>query len=263
MKFKDKTVWITGASSGIGEALAYELSRTGARLILSARNQQELQRVLSGCDCAEKHLIIPLDLENYHQLEDLANRIWEEHGPIDVLINNAGLSQHYLVADSKFESDEKIININLLGTIALTRPVLKRMLERNQGQIAVTLSMLGFYGMQTRCAYSASKHGLKGYFEGLRNELFKSNIKITLIYPGYIKTQIAKHALIADGRAAGQNDKFHKQGIAVARCAEKIIYAIEHEKPEQIVAGMKERFGLLLVRYFPGLFRLLSPKFDI
>lgn len=263
MRFKDKTVWITGASSGIGESLAYELACAGAKLILSARNEKELQRVLSGCAFLEKHVIIPLDLEKYRTLEAMANQVWEEHGPIDVLINNAGISQRYLVADSKLESDEKIMDINFLGTIALTRPVLKRMLECKSGHIAVTVSMLGFYGMQTRCGYSASKHALRGYFEGLRNELFRTNVKITLLYPGYINTQIAKNALMADGAPFGQNDEFHAHGIPAKKCAQKIIRAIEYEKPQQIIAGIKERFGLLLARFFPGLFRYLSPRFDI
>ncbi|CDZ78724.1 Putative oxidoreductase SadH [Legionella massiliensis] len=263
MTFKDKTVWITGASSGIGESLAYELAKAGARLILSARNEAELQRVKEACLASESHTIVPIDLEKYHLLETTANKVWEEHGPIDVLICNAGVSQRYLVVESKLDLDEKIMDTNFWGTIALTRPILKKMLERQSGHLAVTSSMLGLYGVQTRAAYSASKHALRGYFESLRNELFKTKIKITLIYPGYINTKISKNALVADGRSYGQSDALHIKGIAPQLCAQKIIYAIEHEKPQLIVAGPKERFGLVMARFFPAIFRHFSSRLDI
>lgn len=262
-ELKDKTVWITGASSGIGEALAYEMARAGAKVILSARSEKELQRVCAACMFAEKHCIVPLDLAKHDELEDLVTRIWETHGPIDILINNAGLSQRYLVADSNFALDKRIMDTNFLGTVALTRPVLKRMLQRNSGQIAVVSSMLGLYGIQTRAAYSASKHALKGYFESLRNELIKTDVHITLIYPGYINTQITQNALLADGTSFGHLDNAHAKGILPAECAQKIVKAIEHNKAVVFIAGAKERFGAFMARFFPGLFRYLSPRFEV
>lgn len=263
MELKNKTVWITGASSGIGEALAYEMARAGATIILSARSERELQRVCAACMFAEKHCIVPLDLAKHHELEDTVTRIWETHGPIDILINNAGLSQRYLVADSNFELDKRIMDTNFLGTIALTRPVLKRMLLRNSGQIAVVSSMLGLYGIQTRAAYSASKHALKGYFESLRNELINTDVNITLIYPGYINTQITQNALLADGTSFGRMDNAHAKGILPAECAQKIVKAIEHKKAVVFIAGAKERLGAFMARFFPGLFRYLSPRFEV
>jgi short-subunit dehydrogenase len=202
-------------------------------------------------------------MEKYHLLEEKASSVWEKYGPIDVLINNAGVSQRYLVVDSKLGLDKKIIDTNFMGPIALTRPILKKMVERNDGHLAVTSSMLGLYGIQTRAAYSASKHALRGYFESLRNELAYTNLGITLIYPGYINTQVAKNALTAEGIPYGQNDVFHKQGVSPAKCAEKIISAIEKGRPVVVVAGMKERFGMLLARFCPALFRWLSKQFDV
>lgn len=263
MELKNKTVWITGASSGIGEALAYEMARAGAKIILSARSENELQRVRAACMFSEKQCIVPLDLEKSNELEGIVTRVWETHGPIDILINNAGLSQRYLVADANFELDKRIMDTNFLGTIALTRPVLKRMLLRNSGQIAVVSSMLGLYGIQTRAAYSASKHALRGYFESLRNELVKTEINITLIYPGYIKTQITQNALLADGTPFGRIDDSHAKGILPEICAQKIVKAIEHKKPVVFIAGAKERFGAFLARFFPSLFRYLSPRFEV
>lgn len=126
MNLNNKTVWITGASSGIGEALAYELASSGARLILSARSQAELERVKNLCTSPEKHIVVPLNLEHHQALANQALSVWEEYGPIDILINNAGLSQRYLVADSAFELDKKIMDVNFFGAVALTRPILKK-----------------------------------------------------------------------------------------------------------------------------------------
>jgi dehydrogenase/reductase SDR family member 7B len=263
MELNNKTVWITGASSGIGEALAYEMARAGAKVILSARSEKELQRVQAACPFPEKHCVVPLDLAKQDEMENKVSSVWEMHGPIDILVNNAGLSQRYQVVDSHFELDKQIMDINFLGTIALTRPVLTRMLQRNSGQIAVVSSMLGLYGIQTRAAYSASKHALRGYFESLRNELFNTEIDITLIYPGYIKTQITQNALLADGTHFGRVDNAHAKGIAPEKCAQKIVNAIVHKKPVVFIAGAKERFGAFLARFFPGLFRYLSPRFEV
>jgi short-subunit dehydrogenase len=259
----NKVVWITGASSGIGEALAYELAQSGATLILSARNEIELERVRAACQFSQRHQVIPLDLENNLDLEAKINAAIEQHGPIDVLINNAGISQRYLVADSSFAVDKKIIDVNLLGAIAMTRPVLKHMLARNQGQIAVVSSMLGLYGIQSRAAYSASKHGLRGYFESLRNELAQTAVRITLVYPGYIGTEITKNAMTADGGHYGGMDKVHAKGIPASVCAKKIIHALEQQKAVVIISGFKERLGAFMNRFFPALFRIIAPKFKI
>ncbi|WP_347251981.1 SDR family oxidoreductase [Legionella sp.] len=260
---QDKTTWITGASSGIGEALVYEITRAGAKVILSARNEEALQRVRKNCVSPEKHSIIPLDLENYRELKKKAEEVWDQHGPIDVLIHNGGISQRYLAADAELEMDEKIMKINFFGAIALTHPILKKMLERNSGHLVVTSSILGLYGVQTRSAYSASKHALKGYFESLRNELVKTGVKVTLVYPGYINTQISMHALVANGTVYGKADKAHLNAIPRENCARQMREAIEQDKPEVIIAGFKEKLGLLASRLLPSLFRRLTPKLEI
>ena len=258
-----KTVWITGASSGIGEALSYEFARRGAKVILSARNESELNRVRQGCVAPERHHVVPLDLEQYRQLETRADEVWRVLGPIDILINNAGLSQRYLGLESTLELDEKIMNVNFFGTIALTRPILRHMAKRGLGHIAVVSSVLGLYGIQTRTTYSASKHALRGYFDSLRNELFRTPIKITTIYPGYITTNVSKNALDAGGQPHGKTDEGHKAGVSHQVCARRIIDAIVQDKREVIIAGPKELFGVYMSRYFPGLFARISPKLSV
>jgi dehydrogenase/reductase SDR family member 7B len=263
MGLEHKRIWITGASSGIGEALAYEYAKAGAVLILSARSEEGLNRVRSACEHAEQHSVVPLDLEQYQGLEEKAVAVWEQHGPIDIIIHNGGQGQKYLVVDSSLELDKKIMDVNFFGAIALTRPILKRMIERNSGQIAVVSSMLGLYGIQTRAAYSASKHAIKAYFESLRNELYQTNIKITLIFPGYVNTHLTENALVADGNIYGSNDRFHKHGISSESCAKKIIKAVNNKKAVLMVGGAKERFGAFMARFFPGLFRLISPRLKV
>ena len=255
----NKTVWITGASSGIGEALAYDLARQGARLILTARNEKELHRVRAACHAPDLHAVVPLDLGDYHQLEARAEEVWDTRGPIDVLVNNAGVSQRYLGLESSLELDEKIMNVNFFGTTALTRPIARRMVARGAGHLAVVSSVLGLYGIQTRTAYAASKHALRGYFDSLRSELAHTPVKVTVIYPGYITTRVSENALNAQGQPHGRVDEGHSHGISAEACARRIVAALEADESEVIIAGAKEWAGVLLSRYLPGLFRRLSP----
>ena len=257
---ENKTIWITGASSGIGEALAIELSHKGAKLILTSRNKTELKRVRSICKSPEKHIVLPMDLEKYHDVEKQVEEGLRIHGPIDVLINNAGLSQRYLGVESTLALDEKIMNVNFFGSIAFTRPILKDMVKNKSGFIAVVSSVLGLYGVQSRTAYSASKHALRGYFESLRNELFETGVKILMIYPGYITTQVSVNALSADGGTYGKVDPGHQHGITAKDCAESIVKAIEKENSEIVIAGPKEGLGVVLNRYAPSVLRWLAPR---
>jgi short-subunit dehydrogenase len=210
----------------------------------------------------EKHIVIPLDLEKYLDVEENISALLEEH-PVDILINNAGISHRYKVVDSSITLDKKIMDINFFGAVAMTRPILKKMLLHNRGHIVVISSMLGLYGIQTRSAYSASKHALRGYFECLRNELFNTDVHITLVYPGYINTPISKNALLANGTSLGVMDKSHQKAIPVTEFAKKIIQAIYKQKATLVVSGFKERCGAFMARFFPGLFRYLSPRFKV
>ncbi len=261
--FTGKLIWITGASSGIGEALAYELSARGARLILSARNLQELRRVQSACRAPDSHQIVPIDLSQYHGLEVLAEDLWRSHGPIDILINNAGISQRYQALDGMMELDEKIMHTNFFGTIAITRPIAKKMVERKSGHLVTISSVLGLYGVQTRTTYAASKHALRGYFHSLRNELFGSGVVISNIYPGYVTTNVSRNALMANGGAYGKVDPGHASGIRPDACAKRIIKAIENEEAEVVIAKGKEWLGVFLSRYFPSLYRYISARASV
>ena len=258
--FANKTIWITGASSGIGEALAYELAQRGAKLILSARSEKELTRVQARCVSSGNHHVVPLDLEAYRGLEYIAKHTWNAFGPIDILINNAGLSQRYLGLEGCLELDEKIMHTNFFGTVALTRPILRLMLERKQGHIVVVSSVLGLFGIQSRTAYSASKHALRGYFESLRHEVFRSAIKITMIYPGYVRTQVSNSALTAENKPHNKLDNSHAKAMSSGECAIKIVEAVKRQKSVLVFGGRKEILGVYLSRFTPALFRYLAPR---
>ncbi|MBM4251939.1 MAG: SDR family oxidoreductase [Deltaproteobacteria bacterium] len=262
-KFVGKRIWITGASSGIGEALALRLDELGASLILSSRDSEKLNGVLNSCKNPERHKILLLDLEKYPELPKIAEDAWRNYGPIDILVNNAGISQRYLVCDGNIDLDAKIMNVNFFGTIALTRPILRKMLEVNSGQVAVVSSVLGLFGIQSRSAYSASKHALRGYFESLRNEIAKSPVKITMIYPGYVKTNVSRNALTADGGSYGVVDKQHNNAMSAMQCAEEIIIALGQKKPDVVFGGRLEMLSVAVAKYMPRIFRTLSTRINV
>lgn len=249
----NELVWITGATSGIGEALAYDLSRRGARLILSARRREALEQVRTRCANPERHRVVTLDLARSETLREAAREAASE-GPIDVLINNGGISQRSLAKDTSLDVDRQLMETNFFGTVALTKAVLPSMLARKRGQIVVVSSLVGKFGTPLRSGYAASKHALHGYFDALRAELVNDGICVSIICPGFIKTSIGLHALTGDGSAQGRTDRSHQNsGMTAEDCARRMIRAIEREESETIVAG-REGLGVYLKRYAPSLF---------
>ncbi len=253
MSFEGKTVWITGASSGIGEALAHAFDRRGARLILSARNEKKLQTVRAACGAAGDHLIEPLDLSRPETIGEKAARVLARVGQVDVLVNNGGVSQRSLVMDTSPEIERRIMEINFFGTVALRKCVLPAMLERKSGHIVVISSVVGKFGTPLRSTYAASKHALHGFMDALRAETWCDGLKITLICPGFIRTGISLNALTGDGTPHGSMDDGVLKGMAPDRCAEKILRALEKGKEEVIVGGW-ETLGVYLKRFLPGVF---------
>lgn len=254
MNFKDKKVWITGASSGIGEQIAYAFAQEGAHLILSARNKAELERVKNGCTAALKVDIVILDIANHAEIFTIAKDVISKVGAIDVLVNNAGISQRSFAKDTDFEVDTHIVNVDLLGTIAMTKAVLPTMLAQKSGQIMVVSSLMGKFGAPMRSTYAAAKHGLHGFFDTLRAELFDDNIKVLMVCPGFIRTNISLNAVTADGSKQGTMDDATGKGIDPSVLAAKILKALKNGK-EEIYVGGREVMGIYLKRFFP---RILS-----
>lgn len=247
-----KTIWITGASSGIGEALAYELSDRGCRLILSSRNEKELERVKQHCGHPENSTILPLNLADFETMPKKTEQAISAFGTIDILINNAGISQRSLIKDTDFEVYKRLIDVNYLGTVAITKAILPHFIDREQGHFATVTSLMGKFGTPLRSGYCGSKHALHGFFDVLRMEHEKDGIAVTMICPGFIRTDIAKKALTADGSPQNTDDNATEKGMEVQLCASKIIKAIEKKQFEVNIGG-KEVSGAYIKRFFPKL----------
>jgi short-subunit dehydrogenase len=213
-KLSDKVIWITGASSGIGEELVYQLAEKQNKIIISARRAKELERVKSGCpkNSQSNIHILPIDLSDIDALDANADEAIKLHGKVDVLFNNGGISQRSMVKDTLFEVDQRLINVNFLSTVKLTKKVLPGMIRNNAGHIVLTSSLVGKFGTPFRSSYAASKHALHGFYEALAAEAWQNNIFITLFCGGYIKTNISYNAITGDGKSHNQLDDNQAKG---------------------------------------------------
>ncbi len=259
--FTNKIVWITGASSGAGEALAYAFADAGAKLILSARRREELERVKSNCKSDEVQ-ILPLDLEKHDELPQKAQKALNMFGKIDILFNNGGISQRSYAKDTVIEVDKRLMNINYFGAVILTKAVLPSMIARKSGHIAVMSSLTGKFGTPLRSAYAASKHALHGFFDSLRAEVHEDNIKVTIICSGYIRTNIAVNAFVGDGSAQNSNDPGIENGMLPEVFAQKSLKAISKHKNELTLGG-KEKLGVYIKRFAPNLFAKIILKQNV
>jgi len=257
-KLTNKVIWITGASSGIGEALVYELANKGARLVISARRKEELERVKGNCPgIAQLNVrILPLDLSEPSTLKLHTEAAIQFFGHIDILINNGGISQRSLAKDTELDVDRRIMEVDYFGTIALTKYLLPHFLEQNAGHIVTVSSVMGKIGTPYRSGYAAAKHALHGFFDSLRAELWKDskNIYVTMVCPGWINTNLSIAALLGDGSPQNKKDDTHKKGMTPPQFAKKMIRVIENKKREVYIGGLKEVFAIYLDRYMPGLF---------
>ena len=264
MEIKNKVIWITGASSGIGETLAYELAKEGAQLILSARREDELQRVAAACKLSpNNYLILPLDLSEQHNFEEKKNEVLQKFGRIDILINNGGVSQRSLVKDTSIEVDRKLFEVNFFGTLALTKIVLPVLIQQKAGMIVTITSAVGKFGSPWRSGYAASKHALHGFFDSLRAEVHDDNIKVLLVCPGFVQTRISHNALTGTGAKLGSMDNATSKGLLVEDCVRQIISAIKSDKQEIIVSNFKEKLGVYVKRFFPSLFSVMIRKMAV
>lgn len=260
MNYRDQVVWITGASSGIGEALAVAFAREGAKLVLSSRRREELERVQLACQLeASRCLILPLDLADTAAVDALTLQVMNTFGRIDVLVNNGGISQRALAQEAPLSIDRRIMEVNFFGQIALTKSVLPVMLRQKSGHIVVMSSIAGKFGFWYRTAYSASKHALHGFFESLRLEVEGQGLKVLIACPGKIHTAISLHALKPDGSAHNVMDANQESGMPADVCAQRIIAAMRKGK-EEILIGGREIKAVWIKRYFPALFARIIRK---
>jgi len=262
VSIENRVVWITGASSGIGEALTYQLNALGCKVILSARRKDALAKVKNNCKFPKNAVILPLDLTSFESLQSITKKAVAVFGKIDVLINNGGLSQRSLIIDTKFEVYQQMIDVNYLGTIKLTKHLLPYFITQKSGHFVTITSLMGKFSSPYRSGYCGAKHALHGFFDALRMEHEKDNIDVSLICPGFIQTNVAKNALTGDGSALQKEDNATENGMPVKLCAQEIIVAIKKKKFETYIGG-KEKYGIYLKRFFPKLLHKIVMKSNV
>ena len=264
MFWKEKVCWITGASSGIGDALARLFYRKGARVILSARSEEKLNVLCAGWDDPDRYMVLPLDMGAHETLEEAARMANSRWGRIDTLINNAGISQRSLAAETDFSVMKTIMDVNFLGSAGLTRAVLPYMIEQKDGIIAPVSSVAGKFSTPLRSSYSASKMALQGFYDGLRAEVYFQGIHVNFVVPGFVKTSISINAMNASGGKHGKMDPNQAAGISPEKAAEIIIRGLEKNKRE-IYMGIapKVRMALFLSKALPGVLARMLRKAEV
>ena len=261
-KIRDSVIWLTGASSGIGEQLAYQLASKGAKLILSARRKEELERVRANCNSKNVE-ILPLDLEDGFELTQRAKEANTFFGTVDILINNGGISQRDKIINTSIEVDRRLMEVNYFGSITLSKALLPKMIEQKKGHHVIVTSTVGIINTPYRSGYGASKHALHGFYDVLRAEHHDDNIKVTLVLPGYIKTEISYNALTGDGSRQDKMDRGQEKGMSAEKCARLVIKAIESNKHQVYIGGLKEKAGIYLKRLWPKAAALVVRKLRV
>ena len=255
------SVWITGASSGIGEACAYRYAEEGARLVLTSSSVNRLEPVAARCRelGATEVSILPYDLTCLDGIEALTAKAWDAMQGIDIVMLNAGISQRTNVEDTSMDMVRKIMEINYFAPVAIAKCLLPKMVGRGYGKIAVTTSIAGRFGFPLRCGYSSSKFALYGFFETLQAEYYEKGIRVTLVCPGRVQTNISRYALDKGGKPHGVMDPGQAGGMTAEAAARVITRAIAKEKKEVLV-GRKELLMVYIKRFFPDLCATLARK---
>jgi short-subunit dehydrogenase len=242
MDFAGKTVWVTGASAGIGEALARALAARGASVVLSGRRVDALQQLASEIGVGA--LPLPFEATDYPALPGVVERALAWRGGVDILVNNAGVSQRSLALDTEFDTYRKIMEIDYFAPLRLTQLVLPHMVARRSGHIAVVSSLAGKVGVPLRTGYSSAKFAVVGYFESLRSEIeLAYRVGVTIVLPGSVKTNVAVNALGADGRPRGVSDANIDNGIPPEKAAAAILDGVAAGRREIVIAEGFEKMG--------------------
>ncbi|CAH3154884.1 unnamed protein product, partial [Porites evermanni] len=253
---RGKVVWITGASSGIGEYLAYELAKCGCKLVLSARRKVELERVKKNC-ADQDILVLPLDLLKYDTHEKLAHDVLDHFGKVDILVNNGGRTQVSLIRKTSLEVERALLGLNTVGTISLTKAVLPHMIKRREGQIVFVSSIFGKFGFPYHSTYSASKHALHGYFDTARIELAEYNIGVQIVCPGPVMSDVLKNAFTEDINRPlnGSNLMERMPYVSTERCAKLMALSMANNLDEVWISKHSPLASAYLSQYFPNFFR--------
>ncbi|XP_067036797.1 dehydrogenase/reductase SDR family member 7-like [Acropora muricata] len=279
---KGKVVWITGASSGIGEYLAYELSKCGCKLVLSARRKEQLERVKENCAAISRALdpsfqkdqdilVLPLDLLQLNTHENLAKDVIKHFGKVDVLVNNGARGQLAWIKETPLEVDRALLELNVVGTISITKAVLPYMLQQQGGDIVVVSSGNGKFGSPSAATYVASKFALQGYFESARVELGEHNISVQTVCPGPVESNIFDYAFTKDVNKALKDEpslsgllkKNVLKKMTTERCAKLMVVGMANNLDETWISEHPVLIIYYMNQYFPNLTRWIAKKYSL
>jgi len=248
--FKDKVVIVTGASSGIGEAVAREFARNGSKVVLAARSEEKLSEIVNeirsnGFEAS----FVTTDVSREEDCRKLVEFTVEKYGTVNILINNAGISMRALFPDVDLSVLHRLMNVNFWGTVYCTKYALPYIV-RNKGSIAGVSSVAGFHGLPGRTGYSASKFAMHGFLETIRIENLKKGLHVMIIAPGFTTTEIRKHALLADGSEQGISPRNEKKLMSTEYVAKWVLKGIRKKKRNKIMTW-EGRITALFQRILP------------
>ena len=254
-RWNNQIVWVTGASSGIGKACAESWARRGATVVLSARKAETLDAVAAPLrdNGADVH-VVTLDLSNSDSLQAVAQHVEEKIGPVDVMVHCGGISQRSKAIETALDVDRRVMEIDYFGTLALTKALLPGMVKRGRGHFVVVTSLMGLFSSPLRSGYCGAKHALHGFFESLRAEHHDDGLKVTMVCPGFIRTNISLNAVVGDGSQQGTMDAKTGAGMTAEQCAERMVKAVERNKAEVLI-GRYEILAAYIKRLSPALLR--------
>ncbi|EPX3766382.1 SDR family NAD(P)-dependent oxidoreductase [Acinetobacter baumannii] len=250
---QNKVVWITGASSGLGKSLAGEFALQGVQVILTSRRFEELEEVRVGLLHPDQHLSVVADITNQQQVQEAYEQILKAKGRIDWLINNAGLSQRALIQDTTMETERAIMEVDYFSQVALTKTVLPTMLKQKSGRVVFVSSVAGLLGTQYRASYSAAKAAIHMWANSLRAEVSDQGVEVSVIFPGFVKTNVSFNALNGAGQPQGHQDEAIENGLEADVFAEQSVKALMQGQEYIVVGGTKEKLGVMVSRMSPKL----------
>ena len=245
--FKNKVAWVIGASSGIGHAIAKQLASNGTKVIASGRREEKLKQLAS---ISQNICSLSIDLTDNHKILTKVKAAIEIYNKIDIVFFCAGLSQRTFAEATPLNNTRRIMETNFFSVVTIAKELLPVMKRNNGGRFVILSSIMGKFGAQQRSSYSASKHALHGYFESLRAEETKNNIKVTIAILGYINTEFSKQALIENGESYNKIDNGQQNGMSAKECAHKIIKGIQCDKEELLIGGW-EKYATFIKRFAP------------
>jgi short-subunit dehydrogenase len=258
----NKVIWITGASSGIGEALAYAFSAAGEKVLISARRTEELERVKAGCANPGMVRVLPMDLLDMAAFDERVREAIGAFGQVDILVHNGGITQRGYVRETELAVQRQVMELDYFSYVALTKAMLPHFIERKTGHFVVMSSVMGKIGTPMRSAYAAAKHALHGFFDCLRAEVSAMGVRVTVLTPGYIQTNISQHAITGDGSTLGKASQNIEKGLPASRAAAKILRVVRKGRYEAYIGKRSmEWVALVLNRLAPGLVMKLAPRF--